>query len=79
MTRRSIIWSANIYHPAAERGVRWNDPAFKIEWPMTKDGLVISEKDWQLARLEGYDNVLPECSLLTVKSAMSDGHREKRE
>jgi dTDP-4-dehydrorhamnose 3,5-epimerase len=32
------------YHPDAERGVRWNDPAFNIEWPMTQ-GLVISAKD----------------------------------
>jgi dTDP-4-dehydrorhamnose 3,5-epimerase len=35
---------SEFYHPAAERGVRWNDPAFEIEWPR-KDGLVISEKD----------------------------------
>lgn len=32
------------YHATAERGVRWNDPAFEIEWPIKK-GLVISEKD----------------------------------
>jgi dTDP-4-dehydrorhamnose 3,5-epimerase len=32
------------YTPDAERGVRWNDPAFKIEWPISKN-LVISDKD----------------------------------
>lgn len=32
------------YSPESERGVRWNDPAFGIEWPET-DNLVISEKD----------------------------------
>ena len=32
------------YTPHAERGVRWNDPAFGIEWPISED-LVISEKD----------------------------------
>ena len=32
------------YHQAAERGVRWNDPAFNIEWPINA-GLMISEKD----------------------------------
>lgn len=32
------------YSPDAERGVRWNDTAFKIEWPLTKN-LVISDKD----------------------------------
>jgi dTDP-4-dehydrorhamnose 3,5-epimerase len=32
------------YVPQAERGVRWDDPAFGIDWPM-KDGLIISVKD----------------------------------
>ena len=32
------------YHPAAERGVRWNDPRFGIEWPEIGP-LVISAKD----------------------------------
>ena len=34
--------------PSAERGVRWNDPAFGIEWPFTPT--VISSKDeaWPL-------------------------------
>jgi dTDP-4-dehydrorhamnose 3,5-epimerase len=31
------------YAPAAERGVRWNDPAFRISWPATP--AVISDKD----------------------------------
>jgi dTDP-4-dehydrorhamnose 3,5-epimerase len=31
------------YAPGAERGLRWNDPAFGIEWPM--EPVVISEKD----------------------------------
>jgi dTDP-4-dehydrorhamnose 3,5-epimerase len=22
------------YHPECARGIRWNDPAFKIQWPM---------------------------------------------
>ena len=32
------------YAPESERGVRWDDPAFDIEWPEPND-LVISEKD----------------------------------
>ena len=34
--------------PQSERGVRWNDPAFGIEWPFTPE--VISPKDeaWPL-------------------------------
>lgn len=31
------------YNPASERGVRWNDPEFKIAWPMEPTAL--SEKD----------------------------------
>lgn len=31
------------YAPAAERGVRWDDPRFKIEWPIQP--VVISDKD----------------------------------
>ena len=32
------------YTPEAEGGVRWDDPAFGVRWPMT-DNLIISEKD----------------------------------
>ena len=32
------------YARDAERGARWDDPAFGIEWPQT-EGLVMSEKD----------------------------------
>jgi dTDP-4-dehydrorhamnose 3,5-epimerase len=32
------------YTPAAEGGVRWDDPAFRIEWPPV-ERLTISEKD----------------------------------
>jgi dTDP-4-dehydrorhamnose 3,5-epimerase len=35
---------SQFYTPGAERGVRWNDPAFRIDWPM-KENLTISEKD----------------------------------
>jgi dTDP-4-dehydrorhamnose 3,5-epimerase len=35
---------SQFYTPGAERGVRWNDPAFSIEWPLT-EGLTLSEKD----------------------------------
>ncbi len=32
------------YAPALAAGVRWNDPRFGIEWPITQ-GIVISERD----------------------------------
>lgn len=31
------------YTPQAERGIRWNDPAFKIEWPIPVE--IFTEKD----------------------------------
>ena len=34
---------AQFYHPASARGVRWDDPAFGIEWPA--EPTVISERD----------------------------------
>lgn len=35
---------SQFYSAEAERGLRWNDPVFGIEWPIIQD-LVISEKD----------------------------------
>ena len=34
---------SEFYSPTHERGIRWNDPTFAIEWPMAPR--VISEKD----------------------------------
>jgi dTDP-4-dehydrorhamnose 3,5-epimerase len=34
---------SEFYAPQSERGVRWNDPAFGIEWPV--EPAVISDKD----------------------------------
>ena len=34
---------SNFYHPESERGIRWNDPAFKIEWPLKAS--LVSPKD----------------------------------
>jgi dTDP-4-dehydrorhamnose 3,5-epimerase len=35
---------SEFYTPETERGVRWNDPVFGVEWPVV-DNLEISEKD----------------------------------
>lgn len=35
---------SEFYYAEAERGVRWNDPAFKIEWPAV-EYRIVSEKD----------------------------------
>jgi len=31
------------YHPSAAKGIRWNDPAFEIDWPETPQ--IISSRD----------------------------------
>ena len=34
---------SSVYHPASARGIRWNDPAFGIEWP--GDERILSARD----------------------------------
>ena len=34
---------SEFYHPECAHGVRWNDPAFKIDWPI--DRPIISQRD----------------------------------
>jgi dTDP-4-dehydrorhamnose 3,5-epimerase len=39
---------SQFYQPGAERGVRWNDPAFGIVWPETEHRLLsIKDQNWQ--------------------------------
>ena len=40
----AFYMSSAFYAPEAERGLRWNDPAIGINWPIT-DELNITEKD----------------------------------
>jgi dTDP-4-dehydrorhamnose 3,5-epimerase len=35
---------SQFYAPGAEQGIRWNDPEFKLKWPLSEN-LLISEKD----------------------------------
>jgi dTDP-4-dehydrorhamnose 3,5-epimerase len=40
-----VLYAVTVpYSPSAERGIRWNDPFFKIEWPLTGE-VMTSEKD----------------------------------
>src|SRR4051812_44942418 len=53
------------YTPGAERGLRYDDPALSIEWPVTVE--VISEKDanWPLLQLDHSGELA--CSSLTAR------------
>jgi len=35
---------SEFYHPEAAHGVRWNDPAFRIRWPL-RDKMIIADRD----------------------------------
>ena len=39
------------YDKAAERGVIWNDPDIGIDWPVSPDEVILSDKDKTLPRL----------------------------
>ena len=40
-----IYFMTQFYQPNAESGVRYNDPAFGIEWPAVAETLLITDKD----------------------------------
>ncbi len=42
---------SEFYYPESSRGIRWNDPAFRIKWPMDK--FILSHKD------KGYKDFMP--------------------
>jgi len=43
---------SHVYAPQSEGGVRWNDPAFGIDWPAT-DGITINERDQNFSDFTG--------------------------
>jgi dTDP-4-dehydrorhamnose 3,5-epimerase len=44
----------NFYHPAADSGLRWNDPDLSIDWGVTDP--LVSEKDQKLPFFKGFDS-----------------------
>lgn len=44
--RVSDYWSPNV-----DRGVLWNDPHLEIDWPVSDEKAIVSDKDWSQPRL----------------------------
>jgi dTDP-4-dehydrorhamnose 3,5-epimerase len=55
-----LYFVSEFYVPTAERGIRWNDPQFAIQWPI-RDGFEVSPKD------QGWDDFRPESSTLAIR------------
>ena len=47
------------YDPAVERGIAWNDPDLAIDWPLSSEELIVSERDANAPRLGEIANELP--------------------
>jgi dTDP-4-dehydrorhamnose 3,5-epimerase len=43
------------YAPASERGLRWNDPAIGIDWPIAGADIVINDRDRDLPLLADFE------------------------
>jgi dTDP-4-dehydrorhamnose 3,5-epimerase len=41
----------DFYSPRHDRGIRWNDPALMIEWPVAAAAAIVSERDQKLPPL----------------------------
>ena len=46
------------YAPAQERGIRWDDPALAIAWPVTAAAAIVSDRDRRLPRLAEQPDLL---------------------
>lgn len=44
------------YAPDCDRGLRWNDPAFGIDWPAGDAEALLSDKDGRAPGFEGFDS-----------------------
>ncbi len=38
---------SEFYHPGRERGVRWDDPAIGIEWPLEVTAISAKDRGWE--------------------------------
>ncbi len=48
-----------LYTPEHERGLAWNDPDLKIDWPLTEHQLLLSSRDGNWPRLRDLPEAFP--------------------
>lgn len=49
----------NFYSREHDAGVAWNDPEIAIDWPLSPENIMLSEKDKILPRLEDLEFIFP--------------------
>ena len=42
--------ASQIYNPGAARGLRFNDPAFGIQWPLSATAVSVQDRNWPLTQ-----------------------------
>jgi len=42
----TMYWVSSFYEPSAERGLRWNDPAIGIQWPIEPTEVSVKDANW---------------------------------
>jgi dTDP-4-dehydrorhamnose 3,5-epimerase len=47
---------SNYYTPAADGGIRWDDPDIGFPWPAPASAIILSDKDRQLPLLKEFDS-----------------------
>jgi dTDP-4-dehydrorhamnose 3,5-epimerase len=54
----SFLYKCTAYYsPECDRGILWNDPALRIQWPISEP--ILSSKDQRLPTLNAMDSELP--------------------
>ncbi len=46
-----------VYSPAHDSGISWNDPALGIDWPVSADAAILSDKDRKLPCLKDMPDI----------------------
>jgi dTDP-4-dehydrorhamnose 3,5-epimerase len=50
---------SNVYAPAQESGIRWDDPDVAFPWPVSPNDIILSDKDRELPRLRALVSPFP--------------------